>query len=993
MKYETPPQGSFAGPNPAGMNRHESSAYEARIIQKIRWWGISSIILFFLAVWIACADESEWTPLRLVMPSGRSSAAPQRRSPSSAFRPQGFQHGDGSEEGDFIFTGTDVLAAPLYTGALEVPASVALVARLEGLGSFLSKQLDLFYPSHTTAGPTSLNNASEKIKHEGDDHEAQQRAASSVPGMGFVSLWPGAFQLAYWKLQVHTFLGLGPRVAGTNRSDVRTVLTRPLHSLLHDELSSSFAAGKSSSEEATSGRPLHPSLSSEGVRLAQRWRSLMDDRNASARCHAWSTQAVEQRRVSASVASGMRWILEVDTFDTCIPVDLAAAPTSSAETGSGLSSCSASPSGFSKVATMENFIFHLPSTPTIAGAAAADHLSELYPFSRWISHRRQQKLKEVHKKALKSLKTKKPIASPGRRSDPQDPLAAVEDLQRDAAQHVVLAAHWDTKLQPNGMLGAVDSATSLLMLRQWMQEVQWWRELSALVRTALAETKVQDENEGEVVGESEACAAQLEVLTSGSLLDLTTESEVRALLQRLLSAEDAALLLEYAFPMGIAEAYEATSTGGARRHRPYAGYSLLQWLAAAEALPSLSVLFLDGEEAFVKWDDHDHTYGSRHLADVWRQKEWEPPSSLLHETAPHAGYKNSSAASAPPHSTWYDSIDTFVLLDLVAGSDEAVYRNLFPDTSGHLYQRLVDGENRRRRTRKRFTFLREVQRNGGEGGGDDSPGVELRHSPSAPSSWAAYGVPSLWHQDSHAVQCHADGSTTFISSKSATRCPDYFSVQEGSRPRDRPLFSTEKLLVEDDHMHWLEAGRRRDSGGEADNASASAGPLRVGDMSVAMLHLIALPFPAQWHTPLDDALHVSYDQMVNFYQLFLSFLLFPGKEVFIPRLSTRMCCCCFLFSSVLGMLALSLSIYIYSFVHALLRVFLWETFWVGRALSGLRLFLSPVDSVEPLPGSFHSSFLFLCCFSFSLSLSLSFSLFLSLLLTLVIFLWMNNNQH
>ena len=35
---------------------------------------------------------------------------------------------------------------------------------------------------------------------------------------------------------------------------------------------------------------------------------------------------------------------------------------------------------------------------------------------------------------------------------------------------------------------------------------------------------------------------------------------------------------------------------------------------------TLEFLFFDGEEAFVRWQGNDNTYGSRHLAKVWEEK-------------------------------------------------------------------------------------------------------------------------------------------------------------------------------------------------------------------------------------------------------------------------------------------------------------------------------------------------------------------------------------
>ena len=44
-----------------------------------------------------------------------------------------------------------------------------------------------------------------------------------------------------------------------------------------------------------------------------------------------------------------------------------------------------------------------------------------------------------------------------------------------------------------------------------------------------------------------------------------------------------------------------------------------------KALPddqvTLQLVFFDGEEALVKWEGTDHTYGSRHLSDLWLKQD------------------------------------------------------------------------------------------------------------------------------------------------------------------------------------------------------------------------------------------------------------------------------------------------------------------------------------------------------------------------------------
>lgn len=82
---------------------------------------------------------------------------------------------------------------------------------------------------------------------------------------------------------------------------------------------------------------------------------------------------------------------------------------------------------------------------------------------------------------------------------------------------------------------------------------------------------------------------------------------------------------------------------------------------------SLQLFFLDGEEAFVEWNEKDSIYGARHLADVLAKK-------------PHHKKEYSSENSM------LDAIDAFVLLDLIGASNPQFF-DLYENTS-HLYKSL-----------------------------------------------------------------------------------------------------------------------------------------------------------------------------------------------------------------------------------------------------------------------------------------------------------------
>ncbi|KAI8058556.1 hypothetical protein BDF22DRAFT_616268 [Syncephalis plumigaleata] len=77
----------------------------------------------------------------------------------------------------------------------------------------------------------------------------------------------------------------------------------------------------------------------------------------------------------------------------------------------------------------------------------------------------------------------------------------------------------------------------------------------------------------------------------------------------------------------------------------------------------LQIIFFDGEEAFVQWGPKDSLYGSRHLAEQW--------SKTYHPRA---------LASTTPPISYIESIELFVLLDLL-GTKDPVLRSLQPATS------------------------------------------------------------------------------------------------------------------------------------------------------------------------------------------------------------------------------------------------------------------------------------------------------------------------
>ncbi|KAI1724042.1 peptidase family m28 domain-containing protein [Ditylenchus destructor] len=89
---------------------------------------------------------------------------------------------------------------------------------------------------------------------------------------------------------------------------------------------------------------------------------------------------------------------------------------------------------------------------------------------------------------------------------------------------------------------------------------------------------------------------------------------------------------------------------------------------------TLQLIFLDGEEAFVKWTDNDSIYGARHLAETWSRK-WYP----------------STDGSAFELSKEIDRMDVMMLLDLL-GAANPVIRSTVGHGTSILFQNLPDIE-------------------------------------------------------------------------------------------------------------------------------------------------------------------------------------------------------------------------------------------------------------------------------------------------------------
>lgn len=721
---------------------------------------------------------------------------------------------------------------------------------------------------------------------------------------------------------------------------------------------------------------------------------------------------------------------------------------------------------------VENMIFHLPSSyrsslppppPYTSTSSSPPHAPPSLPSSRYSNWYRWN--------SFQSHVGKSPA---GDSSPPPNTSTSSSSPHAPPPPHIVLAAHWDSKREPQGMLGASDSAASILMLRQWMQEVLWWKELAQLVRWAWEE---EEEKKANKKGGKEWW------FQDENIFSYLSEKKLRILLQKLLHPASAALLLEYVFPApsteeegssssssslfsnlernlshtcdrssistrtpGCTASHHHSSSGGLcvhencriekgeeqkeipqrkadmdqwpdevegvyqalsaalnlslpsslasrlftsraktsnhpspstssflslsavfpprnhhhdHHHAQYCQYSrrpqysLREWLIAGERLPDVSVIFFDGEEAMVEWKGDDHTYGSRHLSATWRSTTWyrdakrsgdekgegkrgvekmvgkrkesgeaeeghtsASPSSGTSTTATrttattHTASKNVKEV-VKRASSWMSSISSFILLDLIGGSEDSVFRNFFADVSGHLFYELYLLEQQRRNP------CGSVNSRNGAGAATGRPfstttttcprlhtkstlkghhavSSEGRTVAGVPALWELFGIPPLWYQP----PLPSSSSPEQPQRKGNVGSTSYFTSSEALRSRHAPMRPLPNLVLEDDYMHWLDAGKEKEEEKEDDppsleamrhkktetNRAASEEKEKDSNqitstpppehLSCAMLPLVPMPFPPQWHTIEDDISHISWNMIIHFYELFLAFLFF-----------------------------------------------------------------------------------------------------------------------
>lgn len=96
---------------------------------------------------------------------------------------------------------------------------------------------------------------------------------------------------------------------------------------------------------------------------------------------------------------------------------------------------------------------------------------------------------------------------------------------------------------------------------------------------------------------------------------------------------------------------------------------------------TLTILFLDGEEAFHDWTDTDSIYGARHLSQLWQDTYPDP------EASDRLGRRRYD-----PIPTYIETIDHFILLDLLGNSHSRLY-SYYRETDW-LFDQMADVDRR-----------------------------------------------------------------------------------------------------------------------------------------------------------------------------------------------------------------------------------------------------------------------------------------------------------
>ncbi|KPI84033.1 putative Glutaminyl cyclase [Leptomonas seymouri] len=709
------------------------------------------------------------------------------------------------------------------------------------------------------------------LQHVGENTSATAAAHEQTEGKEFFKLlaflYPPSQQQGYYREALNDILGFGTRVGGTKREPL-------LHHLLNEGLGRDYYNAEQHRYRSA------PHLSQKGVELLEKaasaWPSSPDFTSSAA---ATADHQNDHNRQADHVA-GWRWSLMWDNFSTAIPISVEG-------------------QGSPALVDLKTLVFQFPGGSQFRRKKTAlSHPQDVFVGRRTNlsaipeDYRAMMFFGESHLNVsedayvqetfidegitpapglyLPKLKQGKPgtkaeIHTPGR-PVPLKPMLSfpvAEPVSRQPIQHAVYAAHWDSMLTSKfRFLGACDSAVPMVYLLRTIKNIA--------ILTDVAEA-LTESYKAERVGPGDTLADGVAVpgLTT-TFRRSTTEAEVRGRLARLLSPAHHALLFHYLFALPYTVGHNDPPAEADNTHYNYPHeieVDVRRWLDWVQHLPALSIVFFDAEEAFKKWAGDDHTYGSRHLAQRWRE----------FTTAMQTRY------SGGPQSL-FDTVDLFALYDLM-GTAGTSFHNLYPTQSGIYYAALVQKEREKRQRAFRDTssitaelLWRVIAQTHNEEGAKATTWTDkyvrqlglsvdvaiaalskqyvtnLLATPSSrptvealPRSWLLYGSPhemltlhrisladfqSIYHDMGAVASARQYDSLNPTTVKS----PDFDSYKSLQMLNTNIFFTPSHVallrrastdpVLEDDHLHWLDTQR--------------------------VLHLISFPFPNSWHEESDD---------------------------------------------------------------------------------------------------------------------------------------------
>lgn len=477
----------------------------------------------------------------------------------------------------------------------------------------------------------------------------------------------------------------------------------------------------------------------------------------------------------------------------------------------------------------------------------------------------------------------------GRRKRRSFAFSSNHTFAEERLKHVMLSAHWDSKYYTDiNFLGASDSAVPLVYLLETMRLISVLSDTVAALSEA--GNKPRWRNSRATDHDDEALCRWVPRVLSPSYLTVLRYYYAQ-------DRESSACLSGVTGSLWQRRSMRNSKTSAKRQ----VGGGFLQLLRRVNHLPAITVALFDGEEAFVRWEGDDNTYGSSHLAKMWkmmnisgnmnaggnvRMNKVKVVNSMKVESGSVSEDSEAAASSR------FNSIDLFILYDLM-GSAGTQFQNFFPDQSGIAFARLADVERMHRREAAELWRLQEeagkVEENKRKWWRSET--TSKSSSAAAPASDASrissfkkacskylprlwclhgpphemftlYGVPrldgtslpsselaNLWLPPASGDNAGSTNTNNDEKNSEVGRNVNVFFPSWQARAQGPILEGISGVM--DDHTHWLETER--------------------------VLHLIPIPFPPAWHTAQDNESEIDGGTVVDLFRVLSDFSLRLGE--------------------------------------------------------------------------------------------------------------------